>query len=262
MLSYQHGFHAGNKADVLKHAVLDAILRDAADGARPTLYVETHSGRGQYDLLGDQSRKTGEAKEGVLALLEMQTPPRPLRPWLDLVKENGPSAYPGSPILARLRLGERSRFALFEKHPAEFNALSKAFEGDRAVQIKKADGYAGALRIAPRRSENLIVFCDPSYETTRDMDELAEWAPRALDRWPKAALILWLPLFKDEREAEFGAYLAELEDGVIAGARWPAPDDRDTALSGSAMVAYRVAQPVRDTATRIAVTLNSIWSAR
>jgi hypothetical protein len=74
MLSYQHGFHAGNRADVLKHAVLDLVLRDAAKGSRPLLYVETHSGRGRYDLTGAQARKGGEADTGILALLKGNAP--------------------------------------------------------------------------------------------------------------------------------------------------------------------------------------------
>jgi len=259
MLSYQHGFHAGNRADVLKHAVLDALLRHVAEAGRPVLHVETHAGRGRYDLDGKQARKTGEAREGVLALLGGEAP-RPLRPWLSLVEAETVSAYPGSPALAHLRLGDAGRLVLFEKHPGEYEALSAAFAGAGNVQMRKADGYAGALRLQARARETMIVFADPSYETIRDMDELAEWTPRALARWPDAMVVLWLPLFKDEREAEFGAWLAELEDGVIAGARWPAPEDRDTALSGSAIVAYRVPKAVREEAASIASTLNSLWS--
>ncbi|MEM0987108.1 MAG: 23S rRNA (adenine(2030)-N(6))-methyltransferase RlmJ [Pseudomonadota bacterium] len=260
MLSYQHGFHAGNRADVLKHAVLDGLLRHVTEAGGPVLHVETHAGRGVYDLKGAQAAKTGEAADGVIALMDGNRP-RPLRPWLSLVETQGVGAYPGSPQLARLVLGDRGRLALFEKHPAEYEALTGAFEGDRSVQIRKMDGYGGALKLKPRAKETLIVFSDPSYETIKDMDELAEWTPRALNRWPDALVVLWLPLFKDEREAAFGAYLSELEDGVIAGARWPSPDGRDTALSGSAIVAYRVPKAVRDMATSIASTLNSVWSS-
>ncbi len=262
MLSYQHGFHAGNRADVLKHAVLDGVLRHVAAAGGPVLHVETHAGRGRYDLEGEQARKTGEAADGVLALLGREDgAPKPLRPWLTMVAAEGAGAYPGSPALARLRLGASGRLVLFEKHPAEHAALAATFAGDRAVQVKQADGYAGALRLQPRARETMIVFADPSYETIRDMDELADWTPRALARWPRAMIVLWLPLFKDEREAEFGAFLAGLEEGVVAGARWPAPEDRDTALSGSAIVAYRVPEAACEVATGIAATLGSLWSS-
>lgn len=106
----------------------------------------------------------------------------------------------------------------------------------------------------------MTLFIDPSYETLRDMDELADWAPRALARWPEATVILWLPLFKDEREAAFGAYLSDLADGIIVGARWVPDTDKDTALLGSAIVAYRVSPAGAEEAAKIASTLQSYWS--
>jgi len=108
----------------------------------------------------------------------------------------------------------------------------------------------------------MIVFVDPSYETERDMEELADWAPRALRRWPTAILILWLPLFKDEREMDFGAYLSELETGTIAGARWPMDAASETALEGSAIVAYRASETAGQKALSIASACQSYWSSQ
>ena len=256
-LSYQHGFHAGNRADILKHSALDAVLTEHA-GER-VLYVETHAARGAYDLTGPQAQKTGEAAEGILAMLE-GTFPRPLRAWGTLVAARGPKAYPGSPILAAERLGSDARIVLFEKHPAEYSALNDALSSDARVRTQKSDGYAGALKLAPRRGETMIVFVDPSYETERDMAELADWVPRALRRWPEAYIVLWLPLFKDEREADFGAYLAGLEHGTIAGARWPLDPASETALAGSAIVAYRVSETLGTNLLSIAAACQSYWS--
>ena len=225
------------------------------------MYVETHAGRGRYDLTGAQAAKTGEAEDGVLALIGREAP-KPVRPWLEDIAAGGPENYPGSPALAAALLGPDDRMAFFEKHPAEHQALGKALAGDDRMQIKKADGYGGALKIAPRRGEHMIVFVDPSYETPRDMDALAEWTPKALKRWPRATLILWLPLFRDEREAEFGAYLSELEDGVVAGARWPTDPLDETALEGSAIVAYRISKQSGGKAVAIASALQAYWSAQ
>ena len=166
MLSYQHGFHAGNRADVLKHAVLDLVLRDAAKGPRPLLYVETHSGRGRYDLTGAQARKGGEADAGIRALLNGKVP-EGFGDWLALVRERTEKDYPGSPALALARLPANARAILFERHPAEFKALTENIGSDPRVLIREADGYAGALKLAPRGHEQIIVFSDPSYETRR-----------------------------------------------------------------------------------------------
>ena len=261
MLSYQHGFHAGNRADVLKHAVLHAILKDLSESNERFFYVETHSARGAYDLTGKQARKNGEADSGVLAF-QQEKPPGALKPWFKFYKSRGEKNYPGSPILAQTLLPATSRFMFFEKHPAEYDALRSTLAGDDRIQIKKADGYAGALRLAPRANETMICFVDPSYETDRDIDELAEWAPRALKRWPNAILILWMPLFQDGRELEFGEYLASLEDGVIAGARWPVDPLKETALEGSAMIAYRLPEDHRADCLKIANALQSWWSSR
>ncbi|MEL7480055.1 MAG: 23S rRNA (adenine(2030)-N(6))-methyltransferase RlmJ [Pseudomonadota bacterium] len=259
MLSYQHGFHAGNRADVLKHAALDAILREETRAASPIFYIETHSGRGQYDLTGQDAQKTDEARHGIIRLLGGD-PPRPLRSWTDLVDAQGVTAYPGSPQLAALHLRDKDRMAFFERHPTELKALKDVFADDDRALVRSGDGYSGALRLSPRRGERMIVFIDPSYETMDDMEALAEWAPRALNRWPEAAIIIWLPLFTDEREADFGAFLADLEDGYVAGARWPTDPDIETALSGTAIVAYRIQAQSGEQMTKIAASLQSYWS--
>lgn len=260
MLSYQHGFHAGNRADVLKHAVLDLVLRDAAKGPRPLLYVETHSGRGRYDLTGAQARKGGEADAGIRAMLSANPLPG-YEEWLSLVRERTEKDYPGSPAVAMARLPASARLILFERHPAEFKALSQNVGQDPRVQVREADGYAGALKVAPRGGEQIIVLSDPSYETRRDIEALALWTPKALKRWPTGMLLIWLPLFRDGREAEFGEYLEELGANMIAGSRWPVKAGDTSSLEGTAMVGFRVPAPVAWQSTRMAQDLEKLWMA-
>jgi 23S rRNA (adenine2030-N6)-methyltransferase len=259
MLSYQHGFHAGNRADVLKHAVLDLVLRDIAKGPRPVLYVETHSGRGRYDLTGAQARKGGEADAGILALLKGEAPAG-FGDWLDLVRARGETDYPGSPALALARLPASARAILFERHPAEFKALTAAVGTDPRVLIREADGYSGALKLAPRGHEQIVVFSDPSYETRRDIEALALWTPKALKRWPTGMILLWLPLFRDGREAEFGELLAELGANLIAGSRWPVAPTETSSLEGTAIVGFRVPDAVARTSEKMAQDLEALWA--
>lgn len=261
MLSYQHGYHAGNRADVLKHAVLHAVLQAEAKDNSPLLYVETHAARGLYDLTGDQSRKTGEARDGVLAMPKSDKAAKALQPWLAHVQKAGPKAYPGSPALAVQTLHEKARFAFFEKHPAEHKALVKALGDEDRAQIKKEDGYNGALRLQPRSRERMLVVLDPSYETDADMDALANWIPRAMRRWPKARFLIWLPLFADGREDEFGAYLSELDEGFVAGSRWDRSSDDPSSLEGSAMIGLRIGGSGAKRAFAIAAELDKLWRA-
>jgi 23S rRNA (adenine2030-N6)-methyltransferase len=259
MLSYQHGFHAGNRADVLKHAVLDLVLRDVANGPRPVFYVETHSGRGRYDLTGPQARKGGEAETGILSLLKGNAPAG-FGPWLDLVRERTEKDYPGSPALALARLPANARAVLFERHPAEFKALTENLGADPRVLIREADGYAGALKLAPRGHEQLLILSDPSYETRRDIEALALWTPKALKRWPNGMILLWMPLYRDGREAEFGELLAEMGADLIAGARWPVKPGDTSSLEGTAMVGFRIPDTVARTCETMARELEVLWA--
>jgi 23S rRNA (adenine2030-N6)-methyltransferase len=259
LLSYQHGFHAGNQADVLKHAVLHAALTHERETNRPLLYVETHAARGFYDLNSAQAKKTGEAERGVLALPRADRAPKALQPWLQHVQSKGPSSYPGSPALASQVLGDAARMALFELHPAEHKALSQALQKDGRIQIRKEDGYRGALRLQPRRGEHMLLMLDPSYETEADMDALANWVPRAMRKWPKAQFLIWLPLFADGREEEFGAFLASLDEGFVAGSRWARHGEDPSALEGTAMVGLRIGGNVSRKAFAISAELDKIW---
>ena len=259
MLSYQHGFHAGNQADVLKHAILHAVLRAEAEAQRPLLYIETHAARGFYDLGGTQSTKTGEARRGVLAMPKAEYAPKALQPWLKHVQSKGSGSYPGSPGLATQILPDSARIVLFELHPAEHKALSQALHKDARVQIRKEDGYRGALRLQPRRGENMLVMLDPSYETEADMDALANWVPRAMRKWPKAQFLIWLPLFADGREEEFGAFLSSLDEGFVAGSRWQRPENDGSSLEGSAMIGLRIGGAGARKAFAIAAELDKLW---
>lgn len=266
MLSYQHVYHAGNRADVLKHAVLCSVLADLTKSKTPIFYVETHAARGHYDLSSKEAQKGAEWPAGVGRLFDLKKPPSPFKPYLEQVsKRNSGEAlkfYPGSPAIASSMLRPTDRMSFFELHPQEHAHLSENYGNDPRVQIKKADGYRGALTLAPRSREQMVVLVDPSYETMDDLEALIEWTPRALKRWPTAIILIWLPLFKDGREDEFGAYLADLAPGGISGARWPEEHDSKSALAGTAMICYRVSPTVIDEATRIAEVCETLWAQK
>jgi len=113
MLSYQHTFHAGSAADVHKHAMLAFMLDYMAEKDKPLSYIETHAGRGIYDLSSPDAAKTGEAQAGILRLEGRFKPHHPYRQALAQVRATrGDSAYPGSPLLASITLRERDTLHL------------------------------------------------------------------------------------------------------------------------------------------------------
>lgn len=266
MLSYQHVYHAGNRADVLKHAVLCRVLSELSNQKKPVFYVETHAARGLYDLSSKEAQKGAEFPDGIGQVWNLKKTPPPLKNYLDVVRSfndtKALNAYPGSPKMAAHLLRPQDRFTFFELHPKEIEFLHENFDDDPRVQIKKADGYRGALSLAPRGREQMVVLIDPSYETIDDLEALMDWTPRALRRWPNAIILIWLPLFKDGREDEFGAYLADLAPGGIAGARWPEDPSSNTALSGTAMISYRIPEHVVDDCNQIADVCQTLWAQK
>src|SRR5690606_34467656 len=65
MLSYRHAFHAGNHADVLKHAVLIQLLKYLNQKETPYMAIDTHAGAGVYALDGDYAAKNAEFETGI-----------------------------------------------------------------------------------------------------------------------------------------------------------------------------------------------------
>src|SRR4029434_3369307 len=115
-MNYRHAFHAGNFADVVKHAVLVRILAYLRQKPAPFRVIDTHAGAGLYDLAGEEAQRSGEWRAGIARVLaaEIAVPVRALlKPYLDAVSAlNGAGAlttYPGSPALARALLRAQDR---------------------------------------------------------------------------------------------------------------------------------------------------------
>lgn len=198
MLSYQHGYHAGGPADIHKHLALAGLLNRLAQARQALSYLESHAGRGLYDLASAMAAKTGEAARG---LARLRRSDHPFWRALDLaLAELGPDAYPGSPAIARLLLRPQDRMTLFELHPTEHAALRAALAAP-GTAIHRRDGHA-ALRALPRPEPRAgLALLDPSYEVKTEYAETAETALTLAARWPEGAILVWYPLLPDARHA-------------------------------------------------------------
>src|SRR2546430_3179328 len=103
-MNYHHAFHAGNFADVVKHAVLVRILVHLRGKPAPFRVIDTHAGAGRYDLAAEEAQRSGEWREGIDRLVRAPIAAREralLAPYLDAVAAcNGGgrlTAYPRSP---------------------------------------------------------------------------------------------------------------------------------------------------------------------
>jgi 23S rRNA (adenine2030-N6)-methyltransferase len=233
MLSYQHAYHAGNAADLHKHGVLAELLARLTLKPRPISYVETHAGRGLYDLAGPEAQKTGEAAQGIGRLVP--DPATPLGRALEATRAaHGPDAYPGSPLIARTLLRPDDRLHLMELHPAEHAGLTAALAGP-GVAIHRRDGFEGALALAPPRPRRGLVLVDPSYEIKTEYAATAAFARRLIAKWPEAVVLIWYPLLPAGRHTGLLAGLAPLPH-LVDEATFAVRPERGMTGSGLALV--------------------------
>jgi 23S rRNA (adenine2030-N6)-methyltransferase len=204
-MNYRHAFHAGNFADVLKHAVLCRVLAHLIAKKNPFRVIETHAGAGAYDLTGERAGRTQEWREGIGRLLEH--PPAGeagelLAPYLALVRAENQEAvkrYPGSPLIARAFCREGDRMIFCELHPEEYAALHRSFESDRRAQMIEIDGWTALKVHLPPKERRGLVLIDPPFEEPNEFDRLHDGLVEGHRRWPSGIFLLWYPV-KNERE--------------------------------------------------------------
>lgn len=196
MLSYRHAFHAGNHADVLKHAVLALLLQALARKPKPYVLIDTHAGAGRYDLADARARKTGEAATGIVHW--WRSTAAPLAPWLATVRALNPDGslrwYPGSPLLARRLLRDGDRLLLCELHPADHAALAAEFAGDSVVHVERADGYTRLKGWLPPPERRGLVLIDPSYELKGEEAQVVDLVVDAHRRFATGVFVIWYPI--------------------------------------------------------------------
>ncbi|HYE50471.1 MAG TPA: 23S rRNA (adenine(2030)-N(6))-methyltransferase RlmJ [Azospirillaceae bacterium] len=246
-MNYRHAFHAGNPADVMKHAVLALILERLTAKPAPFMVLDTHAGIGRYDLEGPEARRTGEADAGIRRLLAAPADavPDALRPYLAAVRAlnagagDGAAArwYPGSPRLARAFLRPGDRLVLAELHPEDAKTLKAEFRGDDQTSVHHMDGWTSLKAHLPPKEKRGLVLVDPPFEATDEYERMAAGLALAHGRWPTGVFALWYAI-KDR--AQVWRFHQALEDSgipkVLAAELTWAPEERLDRLVGSGMV--------------------------
>jgi 23S rRNA (adenine2030-N6)-methyltransferase len=205
-MNYRHAFHAGNFADVFKHALLARILVYLTRKDAPLRFLDTHAGIGQYDLTGAEAQRSGEWRHGVARLKDAQPPPAVaalLAPYLQalgpLDAQGRTKSYPGSPAIAQRLLRAQDRIALCELHPDDRAALVVNMGRDARLSIVEIDGYVALNAWLPPKEKRGLVLIDPPYEAVNESKRVVEALARALAKWPGGTYALWRPI-KDRRE--------------------------------------------------------------
>jgi 23S rRNA (adenine2030-N6)-methyltransferase len=201
-MNYRHAYHAGNFADVVKHLALVAILLHLRKKETPFAVIDSHAGRGLYDLSGEEARKTGEAASGIEKLRRLEADGAldgPLATYLEIAAD--PTRYPGSPLIAAHLLRPQDRLVGIEKHPEEFALLKQALMPWRKARAEEGDGYARLIALLPPPERRGVVLIDPPFEATDEFETAAQTVRQALHRFANGIYLIWFPV-KSQSQAD------------------------------------------------------------
>lgn len=216
-MNYRHHFHAGNFADVFKHVLLLRLIAAMQRKEKGFLYLDTHAGRGGYDLSVPATLPEGRTREpeypqGISRLWPDEALPAPLAEYVALVRRYNERQgvapqelkyYPGSPWLAKFALRPQDRMALFELHPDDVEALEFEFGRESRVSVQAGDGYSALRGALPPPEKRALVLIDPPFENQGEFGAILGGLEAALRRLPGAVLAVWYPITERARTDDF-----------------------------------------------------------
>jgi 23S rRNA (adenine2030-N6)-methyltransferase len=239
-VNYRHAFHAGNHADVLKHAVLlyclDALKRKETGFA----VLDTHAGRGLYDLAGSEAERNPEWRDGIARLWDWPEPPALIARYLEAVRsfnaDGSLRTYPGSPALVTTNLRDQDVLMACELHPEDAGALRRALPRKANVQVHERDGWEALGALLPPAQKRGLVLIDPPYEATDEMDVSVEALRATTKRFAHGAYLWWRPLkisaVLDATDAEVRGFT---DRETLRADLWVAAPQREGKLVGSSV---------------------------
>ncbi|MDR6177090.1 MULTISPECIES: 23S rRNA (adenine(2030)-N(6))-methyltransferase RlmJ [unclassified Pseudomonas] len=202
-MNYRHAFHAGNHADVFKHATLLRLAALLARKETPFAYLDSHSGVGRYDLAGDQASRTDEWREGIGRLWALESAPAAFVGYREAVAALNPDGalryYPGSPELMRQALRPQDRLLLNELHPEDGRLLKENMARDRRVAVHQKDGWLLPRALLPVPERRALLLIDPPFEKADELERCVKAVAEAIGRMRQTVIMLWYPI-KDRRQ--------------------------------------------------------------
>ncbi|MDE1882573.1 MAG: 23S rRNA (adenine(2030)-N(6))-methyltransferase RlmJ [Rhodospirillales bacterium] len=231
-MNYRHIYHAGNFADVMKHALLLRLLAAMQRKPKPFLVLDTHAGIGRYDVTSEQAEKTGEWREGIGKILE--TPPSALAEYVATVKRLG--LYPGSPVFTAEVLRPQDRLVACELHPEDAATLRRTMRLYENAAMHERDGYEALGAFLPPPEKRALVLIDPPFERTDEFSAAAATLAKAWKKFPSGVYVIWYPIKHRAPVRHFfeALKLAGIKD-VIAAELLRRPDTDPTKLNGAGL---------------------------
>lgn len=207
MLSYRHLFHAGNFADVFKHALLSRLLVALSAKEKTYLYLDTHAGIARYDLKAPWAQKAREYENGIARVWKAKDAPPVLEPYLEAVRALNPGGklryYPGSPLIAKRFLNPGDRMVLVELNTADHEVLTNVFAREKRVAVQNMDAYQGLKAYLPPTERRGLVLIDSSFDVARELDRIVKELKQAYARWNTGVYAVWYPLMEPAAMRDF-----------------------------------------------------------
>jgi 23S rRNA (adenine2030-N6)-methyltransferase len=212
MLSYRHLFHAGNFADVFKHALLTRLLIALSAKDKPFCYLDTHAGTGRYDLSHAWAQKAREYENGIARIWKAKDAPAALEPYLECVRELNPGRvlklYPGSPLIARHFLRGTDRMVLAELNKTDHSELESVFAREKHVAVRLMDGYQALKAYLPPPERRGLVLIDSSFDRAHEFHRIVVALKEAHARWSTGVYAVWYPIMEARAMSDFHAQIA------------------------------------------------------
>jgi 23S rRNA (adenine2030-N6)-methyltransferase len=208
VLSYQHSYHAGNHADVLKHVVLGDVLAAMQQKDAALFALDAFASRGSCDLDSVEALKNREFNSGIGRIWahRHESMPEGVDRWLQTVRamnnDDRCTTYPGSTALLHHWLREQDRLAACEMHPQEFDALRSSFNSSRQLALHKRDAYEALGALLPPKEKRGLIFLDPSFEEKDEYRRIGSAVVTAYPHFRAGVYLIWYPLLPAGREKE------------------------------------------------------------
>jgi 23S rRNA (adenine2030-N6)-methyltransferase len=200
-MNYNHAFHAGNFADVFKHAVIARIIVHLREKSAAFRIIDTHAGMGLYDLSGSEASRSGEWRSGIARCIAgtFAADVRALlTPYLEAVAAFNTSTelrrYPGSPLLALHLMRPQDRLVACELEPKTAATLDRRIARDARAKVVAIDGWTALKAYVPPKERRGLVVIDPPYEAADEFSSLARSFQSAHRKWPTGIYVLWYPI--------------------------------------------------------------------
>ncbi len=207
MLSYRHGYHAGNAADVLKHFILLYVLDYVKKKDKNFIFIDSHAGAGKYSISDPYMQKNKEYLQGIEKIFKINNDDIFLKNYLDLIKSINSNSdlktYPGSCYLAAKSLIIYDKLHFIELHPTEFSNLKKNFENDSRIIIENEDSYKRLNKLLPPKEKRAVVLIDPSYELKDEYEKVSNMLSDCYKKFPLGVYIVWYPVLNNKKSESF-----------------------------------------------------------